>query len=54
MALRTGLPIYATGEALAHAQPLALGPGMAEGNIGAWLQRVKPDDFSISGDDSHQ
>jgi bifunctional DNase/RNase len=48
LALRTGLPIYATGDALAHAQPLPAEPGMTDGDVGAWLQRVKPDDFSVS------
>jgi bifunctional DNase/RNase len=48
LALRTGLPIYATGDALAHAQPLPAEPGMTSGDVGAWLQRVKPDDFSVS------
>jgi hypothetical protein len=23
-------------------------PGMTNGDVGAWLQRVKPDDFSVS------
>ncbi len=49
LALRTGLPIYATGDALAHAEPLLAGPGVTDGDVGAWLQRVKPDDFTVGG-----
>jgi len=46
LALRAGVPIYATAKALAHAQSLSapgtLPPGPAEL---LWLERVKPEDF---------
>jgi bifunctional DNase/RNase len=40
LALRAGVPIYATAAALSHADPTPL-----PDTLGAWLDRVRPDDF---------
>jgi bifunctional DNase/RNase len=42
LALRTGVPIYATAAALAHAEP---SPRAEPGDVSAWLDRVRPEDF---------
>jgi len=44
LALRAGVPIYATAAALAHAEPAPPPPGA----ITAWLDSVRPDDFQAS------
>jgi bifunctional DNase/RNase len=41
LALRAGVPIYATAAALSHAEP----PPPAAGAVGAWLETVRPEDF---------
>jgi bifunctional DNase/RNase len=41
LALRAGVPIYATAAALSHAEPAPL-PDTIDG----WLERVRPDDFT--------
>jgi bifunctional DNase/RNase len=40
LALRAGVPIYATAAALSHAEPAPL-----PDQLGPWLERVRPDDF---------
>ena len=48
LALRAKVPIYATAEALVHAEPLSA-PGTlpsAPAQVSQWLERVKPEDFS--------
>jgi bifunctional DNase/RNase len=40
LALRAGVPIYATPAALSHAEPAPL-----LDSVGPWLERVRPDDF---------
>jgi bifunctional DNase/RNase len=40
LALRAGVPIYATAAALSHAEPAPL-----PDRVGPWLERVRPDDF---------
>ena len=45
LALRAGVPIYATPAALSHAEPA---PPPAPGAISAWLDRVRPDDFETN------
>jgi bifunctional DNase/RNase len=52
-ALRSGVPIYATGAALAHAEPL---PSNADtehrrGEVEQWLEGLKPGDFSSHVED---
>src|SRR5262245_7771878 len=54
LALRSGSPIYATGGALAHAEPLPTRPSGPDGDVEAWLERVKPDDFSVSEGESRE
>jgi uncharacterized protein len=44
LALRAGVPIYATAAALSHAEPASPRPDGLE----AWLERVRPDDFRNS------
>jgi bifunctional DNase/RNase len=44
IALRTGVPIYATPEVLGHAQASAPTP-LGDADTGEWLQRVRPEDF---------
>jgi bifunctional DNase/RNase len=53
LALRADLPIYATPRALDHAEPAALAGSSATdgGDVSAWLERVKPEDFSPNVDD---
>jgi bifunctional DNase/RNase len=48
-AVRMNTPIYATARALAHAepQPSSLSTLDAEGDVRAWLARIKPTDFHI-------
>ena len=41
LALRAGVPIYATAAALSHAEP----PSPAAGAVEAWLETVRPEDF---------
>lgn len=49
LALRTGAPIYATEQVLAHAWPRgappAAGPPPGPGEVSRWVERVKPEDF---------
>jgi bifunctional DNase/RNase len=47
LAIQTKTPIYATIRALAHAEPQrpAASPLNDEGDVQAWLARVKPTDF---------
>jgi bifunctional DNase/RNase len=47
MALRTGVPIYATAAALEHAEPA---PVPESGEVTAWLDGVRPGDFEAGGD----
>jgi bifunctional DNase/RNase len=47
LALRAGVPIYATAAALAHARPA---PVPAAGEVAAWLDGVRPQDFEADGD----
>lgn len=42
LGLRTGVPIYATSEALGH----AAGPPACGGEVTRWLDELKPDDFA--------
>jgi bifunctional DNase/RNase len=44
LALRAGVPIYATAAALSHAEPAPLPE-----DAGGWLARVRPDDFRTGG-----
>ena len=44
LALRAGVPIYATAAALSHADPAPPAPGV----VTAWLDQVRPDDFQGS------
>ena len=44
LALRAGVPIYATPAALSHAEPAPPSPGA----VSAWLDQVRPDDFQGS------
>jgi uncharacterized protein len=44
LALREGLPIYATPEALDHAEPVS-GPVAEAGEVSEWLDRIQPRDF---------
>jgi len=47
LALRAGVPVYATADALAHAEPVPGPPGADPvGDVARWLERVRPDDFS--------
>ena len=43
LALRTGVPVYATAAALSHAEPA---PPPPPREITAWLDQVRPDDFN--------
>lgn len=49
LALRAKAPIYATPEALAHAEPLSAPetPPEHPADVRQWLERVKPEDFSL-------
>ncbi|MCL6640047.1 MAG: DUF151 domain-containing protein [Candidatus Rokubacteria bacterium] len=50
LALRAGVPIYATEEALAHAETAARRGVPADGqNLAAWLDRLRPEDFAPGG-----
>ena len=42
LALRAGIPIYATPDALTHAEP---SPTPPPGAVSEWLERVRPSDF---------
>lgn len=46
LALRSSVPIYATAEALAHAEEVAAADGLGGGeDVTGWLERVTPRDF---------
>jgi bifunctional DNase/RNase len=45
LALRAGVPIYATAAALSHAEPA---PPVSPDAVSAWLDRVRPDDFEAA------
>jgi bifunctional DNase/RNase len=46
IALRAGVPIYATPEVLGHAQAVPPKPSEAP-NTAEWLERVRPQDFGV-------
>jgi len=49
LALRAGIPIYATHDALAHAEPSPPPPADA---VSEWLERVRPADFRPPSDEA--
>jgi hypothetical protein len=53
LALRLKRPIYATAAALAHAEPLPPSASAhgEQSDVQAWLERVRPEDFSSHPDD---
>ena len=49
LALRVGVPIYATEAALAHGD--RAGPPEPDGeDLAGWLDRLRPEDFALGGD----
>jgi bifunctional DNase/RNase len=49
LALRAGIPIYATQDALTHAEP---SPTPPPGAVSEWLERVRPSDFRQPSDEA--
>ena len=49
LALRAGIPIYATPDALGHAEP---SPTPPPGVVSEWLERVRPTDFRQPSDEA--
>ena len=49
LALRAGVPIYATQDALTHAEP---SPTPPPGAVSEWLERVRPSDFRPISDEA--
>lgn len=49
LALRAGIPIYATPDALGHAEP---SPTPPPGVVSEWLERVRPADFRQPSDEA--